>query len=77
MRHEINNQLSLLVAALELARFRPEMREKMLTTMADQPAKIQEEVARFSADFEDAMGLKRGGDTGELQRRNLSEGGSV
>jgi hypothetical protein len=72
MRHEINNQLSLLVAAMDLIRFRPEMRDKMMETMAQQPAKIQEEIARFSSDFEAAMGLQRGGETGEILRRNLS-----
>jgi TolA-binding protein len=59
MRHEVNNQLSLMVAALELVRFRPEMRDRMMDTLAQQPAKIQEEIARFSADFEQALGIIR------------------
>jgi hypothetical protein len=60
MRHEINNQLSLVVAALELVRFRPEMREKMLNTLAEQPPKIMAEIAKFSAEFEQTFGIKRG-----------------
>jgi hypothetical protein len=59
MRHEVNNQLSLVVAALELARFRPEMREKMLTTLGEQPPKIMAEIARFSTEFEQTFGITR------------------
>ena len=61
MRHEINNQLSLIVAALELVRFKPEMRERMLTTMGQQPPKIMAEVTKFSAEFERIFGVKREG----------------
>lgn len=52
MRHEVNNQLSLIIAALEMMRFRPELQEKMMETLSQQPLKIQEEVAKFSRDFE-------------------------
>jgi hypothetical protein len=60
MRHEINNQLALVVAALELMRFRPEMRDKMLTTIGQQPPLIMAEVAKFSAEFEQTFGITRG-----------------
>jgi hypothetical protein len=60
MRHEINNQLSLIVAALELVRFKPEMRERMLTTMGQQPPKIMAEVTKFSAEFERICKITRG-----------------
>jgi len=60
MRHEVNNQLSLMMAAMEMIRFRPEARDRMLESLAQRPAKIQEEVARFSAEFAVALGL--GGD---------------
>ena len=59
MRHEINNQLAMVVAALELTRFRPEMRDKMLETITQQPPKILAEVAKFSAEFEAAFGINR------------------
>jgi hypothetical protein len=59
MRHEINNQLAMVVAALELLRFRPEMRDKMLDTITQQPPKILAEVAKFSAEFEQAFGITR------------------
>jgi TolA-binding protein len=59
MRHEVNNQLSLIVAALELIRFRPEMREKMLNTLGEQPPKIMAEISKFSVEFEQTFGITR------------------
>lgn len=59
MRHEVNNQLALAVAALELIRYRPEMRDKMLDTVGQQTPKITAEIAKFSAEFERAFGITR------------------
>ena len=59
MRHEINNQLSLVVAALELMRFKPDVRDRMLDTLGQQPPRITAEVAKFSAEFERAFGITR------------------
>jgi hypothetical protein len=60
MRHEINNQLAMVVAALEMIRFRPDMRDKMLATISQQPPMIMAEVAKFTAEFEQAFGISRG-----------------
>jgi hypothetical protein len=59
MRHEINNHLSLVVAAVELLRLKPEIRDRMLETLGQQPPKITDELARFSAEFERACGITR------------------
>jgi hypothetical protein len=59
MRHEINNQLSLVVAALELVRFKPDLRDRMLETVAQQPPRITAEVGKFSAEFERIFGITR------------------
>jgi hypothetical protein len=59
MRHEINNQLSLVVAALELVRFKPDMRDRMLETVGQQPPRITAEVAKFSVEFERIFGITR------------------
>jgi len=59
MRHEINNQLALIVAALELIRFRPEMSDKMLETVGQQTPKITAEIVKFSTDFEQMLGLSK------------------
>jgi hypothetical protein len=59
MRHEVNNQLSLVVAALELIRFKPDTKEKMLNTISEQPPKIIAEMQKFSSEFEKAFGIVR------------------
>ena len=59
MRHDVNNHLSLVVAALELIRHKPEVRDRMVATLIEQPPKIIAEVNKFSADFEKAFGIVR------------------
>ena len=59
MRHEINNQLALVVAALELVRFKPDLRDRMLETVGQQPPRIAAEVAKFSGEFERVFGITR------------------
>jgi hypothetical protein len=59
MRHEINNQLSLVVAALELIRFKPDARDKMLNTISEQPNKIIAEMQKFSTEFEKTFNITR------------------
>jgi hypothetical protein len=60
MRHDINNHLSLIMAAVELVRRKPEAAERMATTLTEQPAKITASMKLFSAQFETALGIKRG-----------------
>ena len=59
MRHDINNKLSLIVAAVELIRHKPQMAENWMPTLAEQPAKIAATLAKFSAEFEQALGITR------------------
>jgi uncharacterized protein YbaP (TraB family) len=59
MRHDINNHLSLMMAALELIRRKPDAAERMSGTIAAQPEKITEAMKKFSADFEAILGIKR------------------
>jgi len=59
MRHDINNHLSLIVAAMELIRVKPQMAERMLATLGEQPARITESVTKFSGEFERALGITR------------------
>jgi hypothetical protein len=59
MRREINNRLSLIVAAAEIMRRRPHLTPKMLPTFVEQPAKITAFVEEFSGHFERALGLTR------------------
>ena len=59
LRHDVNNRLSLILAAGELIRYKPEMIERMSVTMTDQPPKIVEAITKFSAAFEQAFGITR------------------
>lgn len=59
LRHDVNNNLSLMVAAAELIQRRPDSAERMWPTLLDQPRKISEAVKQFSADVEAALNIKR------------------
>jgi hypothetical protein len=59
MRHDINNHLSLIIAAAELIRHKPLTAERMVATMVEQPPKIAEALTTFSAAFERALGITR------------------
>jgi len=59
MRHDINNNLSLIVAAAELMRHKPAVAERMMGTLAEQPGKITAAMNKFSATFEQTLGITR------------------
>jgi len=59
MRHDVNNYLSLIVAASELIRHKPQTAERMMATLGEQPAKIGDAVGKFSAEFERTLGITR------------------
>ena len=58
-RHDINNQLSMMMAAAELVRMKPEMAPRMAEKLMAQPARITELIKNFSAEFERALGITR------------------
>ncbi len=59
LRHDINNNLSLIMAATELIRHKPQMAERMMATLIEQPPKITAAMAKFSAEFEAAFGIAK------------------
>jgi len=59
MRHDVNNILSLVLAAIEVARYKPQTTDRMIATLAEQPPKIGQAVGRFSDDFEKLFGITR------------------
>jgi hypothetical protein len=59
LRHDINNHLSLIVAAVELIRHKPELRERMTATLIEQPPKIMNDLIKFSSEFERVFGAPR------------------
>lgn len=59
MRHDLNNNLSLIIAAVEVLQYKPQLMERMKATVAEQPPKMIAAVQKFSAEFEKTFGIKR------------------
>lgn len=59
LRHDANNHLSLIMAAAELIRRRPESADQMLKTLVEQPQKIAAAIERLSSELETALQIKR------------------
>ena len=59
LRHDVNNNLSLMMAATELIRRRPETAERMWTALTEQPHKVADSVAQFARDLEDMLQITR------------------
>ena len=59
LRHDVNNNLALVVAAAEIIRRKPESAERMWNALTEKPHKIAESVAQFSHDLEMALGITR------------------
>lgn len=60
LRHDINGDLALVVAATELIKLNPNSTQRMLATLTDQPGKIRARIDQFSADLEQLFGIDRG-----------------
>jgi hypothetical protein len=59
LRHSVNNNLSLIVAATEIIRLKPESAEKMWAGLSEKPHQIADTVAQFSRELEVVLGIKR------------------
>ena len=59
LRHDVNNHLSLMMAAVELIHRKPESAERMWKTLGDQPPKITEAIAQFSQKLELTVHLRK------------------
>jgi hypothetical protein len=59
MRHDVNNHLSLILAAVELVRHKPELLKRMLETLAGQAPKIGASISGFSGELERTLGITR------------------
>lgn len=58
-RHDINNHLSLIVAAVELLRRKPELAPRMIDSISQQPDKIIAQMRGFSNEFEKSLGITK------------------
>ena len=59
MRHDLNNNLSLIIAAIDLIKHKPETAVRMMKTLSEQPAKITETINKFTQEFEKTFGITR------------------
>jgi hypothetical protein len=59
LRHEVNNNLALIIAAVEIMRLKPEAAARLQEQLAEKPHKIAGLVTQFSRDFDAALGIKR------------------
>jgi len=59
LRHDVNNSLSLMMAAVEMIRRRPESSERMWATLNEQPPKVIETVSQFSNALQAALHITR------------------
>jgi hypothetical protein len=57
-RHDINNNLSLIIAGMEVIRHKPQVAERMMATVSEQPPKIAAAVAALASQLEKALGIK-------------------
>jgi hypothetical protein len=58
-RHDVNNNLSLIIAGLEVVKHKPHLAEQMMATVTEQPPKILGAIGKFAAEFEKTLGIKR------------------
>jgi hypothetical protein len=49
----------LIIAALELIQHKPEVAERMIATIGQQPPKIGAALSKFSGEFEKTLGITR------------------
>ena len=59
LRHDVNNNLALVIAAAEMIRRKPETAERMWGGLTEKPHKIAEAVTQFSRELETALGITR------------------
>lgn len=59
LRHDINNNLSLIVAAAELIKLNPDLVKRMCVTLSEQPPKISDRLTEFAQNFERTLGITR------------------
>ena len=59
LRHSVNNNLSLIIAAAEIMRLKPDTAARLQEQLMDKPHIIAETVAQFSRDLEAALHITR------------------
>ena len=55
LRHDVNNHLAKIIAAIEIMRLNPQAIGRRWNELSEQPAKIAELIAQFSREFDQAL----------------------
>lgn len=58
MRHDVNNHISLIMAAVELICRKPEAASRLADTLTGQPSRVAASMKLFTTQFEAAVGIK-------------------
>ena len=59
LRHDVNNNLALVIATAEMIRRKPETAERMWNALTEKPHQISEAVVQFSRELEAVLGITR------------------
>ncbi len=59
LRHNVNNCVSLIIATAELLQRKPDLAARFVSSLAEQPSRITEEVKGFSDKLEKALRITR------------------
>ena len=58
-RHNINNSLSLIIAAAELVKLKPDAASRLVDQILSQPDRIMGELSQFGVEFETSLKLQQ------------------
>lgn len=59
LRHDVNNNISLMLSAVEMIRRRPETLQNMLDAFGRQPHKINDAIEQFAKALESALHIRK------------------
>ncbi len=59
MRHDIKNNLTVILGTAELIRLKPEIAPRMIASLLEQPGRITQSIEEFTREFHTALGISR------------------
>ncbi len=57
MRHDIKNNLTVILGTAELIRLKPEVAPRMIVSLLEQPGRITQSMEEFTREFHQALGI--------------------
>ncbi len=59
LRHDVNGVLAIIVGTLEVMRLYPNDTARFMTSLAQQPARVEVSLKNFAAEFEKQFGIRK------------------